>query len=163
MYICCSPLKRGEGEQLTYSRFSFVSALSHETAWWTRSGHLRSQFDYTYKATAVSLNLGCLKRVFTVSMLEGWNNETVLQENRSYFPEMRKCIVFALQHGGNDVTWKCSIHLLFLSSANVPQPIYHAALLLWDNTSMIAQWCPPLCHYDHKNIVSKNWNSKTSF
>ena len=42
-------------------------------------------------------------------MLEGWNNETVLHENRSYFSEERKCIVFALQHGGNDVTWKCSI------------------------------------------------------
>ena len=28
----------------------------------------------------------------------------VLHENRSYFPEERKYIVFALQHGGNDVT-----------------------------------------------------------
>ena len=43
------------------------------------------------------------------AMLEGWNIETVLHENRSYFPEERKCIVFALQHGGNDVTWNCSI------------------------------------------------------
>ena len=44
-------------------------------------------------------------------MLEGWKNETVLHENtcRSYFRVERKCIVFALQHGGNDVTWKCSI------------------------------------------------------
>ena len=42
-------------------------------------------------------------------MLEGWNNERVLHENRSYFPEKRKCIVFALQQSGNDVTWKCSI------------------------------------------------------
>ena len=38
-------------------------------------------------------------------MLEGWNNETVLHENRSYFPGERKCVVFALQHGGSDVTW----------------------------------------------------------
>ena len=38
-------------------------------------------------------------------MLKGWNNETVLHENRSYFPGERKCIVFAFQHGGNDVTW----------------------------------------------------------
>ena len=44
-----------------------------------------------------------------MAILEGWNNETVLHENRSYFPGERKCIVFALQHGGNDVTWKCSI------------------------------------------------------
>ena len=43
------------------------------------------------------------------AMLEGWNNETVLHEDRSYFPEERKCVVFALQHGGNDETWKCSI------------------------------------------------------
>ena len=28
-------------------------------------------------------------------------------KNRSYFPGERKCIVLALQHGGNDVT--CSI------------------------------------------------------
>ena len=46
-----------------------------------------------------------LWRVFTAAMMEGWNNETVLHENRSYFPEKRKCIVFVLQHGGNDVTW----------------------------------------------------------
>ena len=26
-------------------------------------------------------------RAFTAAMLEGWNNETVLHENRSYFPE----------------------------------------------------------------------------
>ena len=44
-------------------------------------------------------------------MLEGWNNETVLHENRSYFPGERKCIVLALQHGGNDVTCKCSISI----------------------------------------------------
>ena len=42
------------------------------------------------------------------AMLEGWNNETVLHENRSYFPGERKWIVFALLHGGNDVTLKCS-------------------------------------------------------
>ena len=34
-----------------------------------------------------------------VAMLKGWNNETVLHENRSYFPGERKCIVHALQHG----------------------------------------------------------------
>ena len=45
-------------------------------------------------------------------MPEGWNNETVLHENRSYFPGERKCIVFALQHGGNDVTWKRSAAML---------------------------------------------------
>ena len=39
-----------------------------------------------------------------MAMLEGWNNETVFHENRSYFPGERKRIVFALQHGGNDVT-----------------------------------------------------------
>ena len=43
-------------------------------------------------------------------MLEGWNNETALHENRSYFPEERKCIVFALQHGGNDVPWIYCLH-----------------------------------------------------
>ena len=42
-------------------------------------------------------------------MLEGWKNDTVSHENRSYFSEETKCIVFALQHGGKDVTWKCSI------------------------------------------------------
>ena len=31
-----------------------------------------------------------------------------LHDNRSYFPEERKCIVFALQHSGNHATWKCS-------------------------------------------------------
>ena len=31
--------------------------------------------------------------VFTAAMLEGRNNETVLHENRTYFPGERKCIV----------------------------------------------------------------------
>ena len=48
-----------------------------------------------------------------LAMLEGWNNETVLHENISYFSEERKCIVFALQHGSNDITWKCSILCTF--------------------------------------------------
>ena len=39
---------------------------------------------------------------------EGWNNETVLHESRPYFPETKR-IIFALQYGGNDVAWKCSI------------------------------------------------------
>ena len=44
-------------------------------------------------------------------MLEGWNNETVLHENRPYFPRGEKMYCFfALQHGGNDVTWKFSIN-----------------------------------------------------
>ena len=38
--------------------------------------------------------------------LKQWNS---FAWNRYYFPGERKCIVFALQHGGNDVTWKCSI------------------------------------------------------
>ena len=64
---------------------------------------------------------------FTVAKLEGWNNETVLHENRSYFPENRKCIVFALQHGGNDViTWKCSMH-----SKTVPRQVIFAASDVW--------------------------------
>ena len=36
-------------------------------------------------------------RVLTAAMLKGWNSETDLHENRSYFPEERKCIVFAPQ------------------------------------------------------------------
>ena len=35
-----------------------------------------------------------IQRVFTAAMLEGWNIETVLQENRSYFPEERKIVLF---------------------------------------------------------------------
>ena len=45
-----------------------------------------------------------------------WRTETMKQfrmKIQSYFPEERKCIVFALQHGGNDVTWKCSIHFIW--------------------------------------------------
>ena len=59
--------------------------------------------------------------LFTAAMLEVWNNETVLHENRSYFPEERKCIVSALQHGGNDVTWKCSILVQSPKSQKVSQ------------------------------------------
>ena len=67
-----------------------------------------------------------LNRVF--SRRPCWRAETmVLHENRSYFPGERKCIVFALQHGGNDVTWKCSIvfsvtclSLLLLWLVNLP-------------------------------------------
>ena len=56
---------------------------------------------------SVCLPVSLLQKVFTAAMLEGWNNETVLHENRFYFPGERKCIVLALQCGGNDVTWKC--------------------------------------------------------
>ena len=61
--------------------------------------------------------------VFKAAMLEGWNNETVLHENRSYFPEEKKCIIFALQHGGNDVTWNYSIVRTFflkIDSSTLP-------------------------------------------
>ena len=43
-----------------------------------------------------------------------WRAETMKQFcmkiDWSYFPEERKCIVFALQHGGNDVTWIYCLH-----------------------------------------------------
>ena len=50
------------------------------------------------------------------AMLEGWNNETVLYENRSYFPGERKCIVFALLHGANDVDQRQASHFQFIAS-----------------------------------------------
>ena len=37
------------------------------------------------------------------AMLEG-SKTMILHENRSYFPEEKNLIVFALQHAGNDVT-----------------------------------------------------------
>ena len=46
-----------------------------------------------------------------VGGLKQWQ---VLHENRSCFIGERKCIVFALQNGGKDVTWKCSILILCL-------------------------------------------------
>ena len=35
-----------------------------------------------------------------------WRTETALHENRSYFPGERNVLFL---HGGNDVTWKCSM------------------------------------------------------
>ena len=44
-----------------------------------------------------------------------WRAETMKQFYMKI--QGRKCIVFALQHGGNDVTWKCSINCLHLTIA----------------------------------------------
>ena len=46
---------------------------------------------------------------FTTAILEGGNNETVLHENRSYFPGEKMYCFCPPTWQHNDVTWKCSI------------------------------------------------------
>ena len=94
-------------------------------------GHKPRPFFWIYRINTIE--------VFTAAMLEGWNKETILHENRSYFPGEKmycfcpptwrqwwKCSIQdggkqfkmaannsrwqrTVQDGGNDVTWKYSI------------------------------------------------------
>ena len=86
---------------------------------------------------------------FTTAILEGGNNETVLHENRSYFPEERKCIVFALQHGStmmsheNALFWTATkLFMIFVICRHICELLRLLNLLLHENTCLSS---PGLC------------------